>query len=114
MEASLCFCAVLSVAPSQQPLLCLLPSLENELFEDKHITWSIPCYPTQQFACSWSSVNVFELVWTGPPPSFFLINIFYLFGCARIFIAACRVFSCGMQTLNLWHEGSINSSPISD
>lgn len=40
-----------------------------------------------------------------------LINIFYLFGCARIFIAACRVFSCGMQTLNLWHEGSINSSP---
>lgn len=46
--------------------------------------------------------------------TFFLINIFYLFGCARIFIAACRVFSCGMQTLNLWHEGSINSSPISD
>ena len=34
--------------PSQQPLLCLLPSLESELFEDKHITWSVhSLLPTQ-------------------------------------------------------------------
>ena len=96
-------------------LLCL----ENELFEDKHITGFIPCYPTQQFAGSQSSINVFELDRTRPPPSFFSINDFIYFAVpgsslrhAGSLVVVCRLLICGMRDLLIVPPSVIEPGPL--